>query len=44
MSFCIIVARYNENVEWTKQFSNVIIYNKGSKLDNDNGYNEVFFK
>jgi len=40
MSFCIIVARYNENVEWTKQFPNVIIYNKGSKLDNN--YNEVF--
>ena len=40
MSFCIIVARYNENVEWTKQFTNVIIYNKGNKLDND--YNEVF--
>jgi hypothetical protein len=40
MSFCIIVARYNENVEWSKQFSNVIIYNKGSKLDNS--YNEVF--
>ena len=40
MVFCIIVARYNENVEWTKQFPNVIIYNKGSKLDNN--YNEVF--
>jgi hypothetical protein len=39
MSFSIIVARYNENVEWTKQFPNVIIYNKGSKLDNN--YNEV---
>jgi hypothetical protein len=39
MSFCIIVARYNENVEWTKQFPNVIIYNKGEKLDN--GYNEI---
>jgi hypothetical protein len=32
----IVVARYNENVEWTKQFSNVIIYNKGVELD---GYN-----
>jgi hypothetical protein len=40
MSICIIVARYNENVEWTKQFPNVIIYNKGTKLDNN--YNEVF--
>ena len=42
MSFCIIVARYNEKVEWTKQFPNVIIYNKGSKLDNN--YNEVFLE
>jgi hypothetical protein len=40
MSFCIIVARYNENVEWTKQFPNVRIYNKGTKLDD--GYNEFF--
>ena len=42
MSFCIIVARYNENVEWTKQFPNVIIYNKGNKLDNNYNYDEVF--
>jgi len=40
MSFCIIVSRYNENVEWSKQFTNVIIYNKGNNLDNS--YNEVF--
>ena len=40
MSFSIVVARYIENVEWTKQFQNVIIYNKGEKL-NDN-YNELF--
>ena len=40
MSFKIIIARYCENVEWSKQFSNVIIYNKGTPLDN--GYNEVF--
>jgi len=40
MHFCIVVARYNENVEWTKEFPNVIIYNKGNQLDN--GYNEVF--
>lgn len=39
MKICIIVARYNENIEWTKQFSNVIIYNKGNKLDGD--YNEI---
>lgn len=29
----IIVARYNENVEWTKKFKNVLIYNKGAVLD-----------
>ena len=39
MSICIVVARYNECVEWTKQFPNVIIYNKGINLDNS--YNEV---
>jgi hypothetical protein len=35
----IIVARYNENIEWTKQFQNVIIFNKGVKLEEE--YNEV---
>jgi len=35
MTFCIVVARYNEKVEWTKHFSNVIIYNKGEKLTGD---------
>lgn len=39
MSFCIVIARYHENIEWSKQFPNVIIYNKGNKLDND--YNEI---
>lgn len=39
MNYCIVVARYNENVNWTKEFQNVIIYNKGNKL-NDN-YNEI---
>ena len=34
MNFCIVVARYNEDLEWTKQFSNVIIYNKGTPLTN----------
>jgi hypothetical protein len=29
----IIVARYNESIEWTKEFPNVIIYNKGEKLN-----------
>lgn len=35
MNFCIVVARYNEDVTWTKQFSNVIIYNKGTPLSDD---------
>jgi hypothetical protein len=39
MTFCIIVARYNETVEWTKQFPNVIIFNKGCKLPDD--FNEI---
>ena len=29
----IIVSRYQENVEWTKEFPNVLIYNKGDPLD-----------
>lgn len=41
MSFCIIVARYNENIEWTKEFPHVIIYNKGMQLNDDDGYNEI---
>jgi hypothetical protein len=35
----IIVARYNENIEWSKKFMNVIVYNKGEKLIE--GYNEI---
>ena len=29
----IIIARYNENIDWSKQFNNVIIYNKGHALN-----------
>ena len=32
----VVVARYNENIEWTKQFPNVTIYNKGEKLNENN--------
>lgn len=35
MKFCIIIARYNEDINWSKQFSNVIIYNKGTKIANN---------
>jgi hypothetical protein len=38
----IVVARYNEDLNWTKQFPNVIVYNKGDKLED--GYNEIFLK
>ena len=36
MTFCIFVARYKENIEWTKEFDtkNVVVYNKGSALNN----------
>lgn len=39
MKFCIVVARYNEDLRWTKQFSNVLIYNKGKPLMNN--FNEI---
>jgi hypothetical protein len=39
----IIVARYNENIEWTNQLPNVIIYNKGVSLNNKN-INEIMMK
>ena len=35
MNLSIVVARYNEDLEWTTQFSNVIIYNKGTQLSDD---------
>jgi hypothetical protein len=30
----IVVSRFNEDIEWTNQFNNVIIYNKGEPVDN----------
>ena len=36
MKFCIVVARFNEDLEWTKQFSNVIVYNKGTTIEDFN--------
>lgn len=42
MSYKIIVARYNENIDWLKsEMSNCIIYNKGDKLNIDN---EIFLE
>ena len=34
-----VVARYNEDISWTKLFNNVTIYNKGSNLNNNNVIN-----
>ncbi len=40
MSYKIIVARYNENIEWlNSEMENCIIYNKGNKLNLDNEIN-----
>jgi hypothetical protein len=36
----IVVARYNEDIEWTNELQNVIIYNKGEPL-NDENINEI---
>ena len=42
MSYKIIVARYNENIDWlSSDMSNCIIYNKGDKLDIEN---EIFLE
>lgn len=40
MNFCIVVARYNENVEWAKPFLNIIVYNKGNSLIDDD-FNQI---
>lgn len=34
----LVVSRYNEDIEWTKKYSNVVIYNKGTPLV---GYSNV---
>jgi len=43
MKICIVVARYKENLEWVKKFSQpnveIIVYNKGPTLNN--GLNEI---
>jgi hypothetical protein len=40
----ILVARYNENIEWTSQFANVVIYNKGTKLENNYNHEEIMLE
>lgn len=39
MSIDIVVARYQEDVTWTKQFPRVLIYNKGEPLEDT--YHEI---
>lgn len=36
----IVVARYAENIEWTEDYDNVLVYNKGVKLV-DGYYREI---
>jgi len=35
----IVIARFNENIEWSNKYKNVIVYNKGETLKE--GYNEI---
>ena len=39
MTVIIVISRYNEDIKWTDEFPNVLIYNKGTKLDGS--YNEI---
>jgi len=39
-SYRIVIARYYENIEWAKQFNNVLVYNKGCVLGGN--YSEIF--
>lgn len=39
MTISIVISRYNEDIEWSKRFPNVIIYNKGDKLADD--FNQI---
>jgi hypothetical protein len=41
-TLAIVVARYNEDAAWTKDISNVIIYNKGETLGPE--YNEIMLE
>ncbi len=38
----IVIARYNENVEWSNEFRNVVICNKGDPLPDQ--YNQLFLQ
>jgi hypothetical protein len=40
MNIDIVIARYNENIDWSNQFKNVFIYNKGKTLNR----NEIFLE
>lgn len=34
-NYKIVVARYNEDIEWTKKYDQCLIYNKGKHFDGD---------
>lgn len=53
MSYLIVVSRFDENIEWTKQYENVLIFNKGLediigdnviKLENVGKENHTYYK
>ena len=43
MDKCLIIARYNENLEWLKKYQDfkIIIYNKGQKLKKNRLFNII---
>lgn len=41
LNFRFIVARYNEDISWTKDFPNVTLINKGEKLEETFGHTVI---
>ncbi len=37
----MVIARYKENIDWAKKYDNVIIYNKGEKMEAYNGHTVI---
>ena len=46
MDKCLIIARYNENLEWLEKYQDfkIIIYNKGQKLKKNRLFNIIDLK
>ena len=44
LNFRLIVARYNEDISWTKDFPNVTLINKGTKLEETFGHTVIEFE